>query len=98
MITLFLLIVSIIIILLLVHSKCNFDCTSCPNITADQNATTPLGKCLLKCDNENDSCYKNCNGNESCIATCYKIKTACYTNCLGPLKETFIASSCTDCQ
>ena len=89
----------LLIILWLVFGKKGIDCSHCPETTAEQNAVTPMGKCLLHCDQQNDKCYENCAGNDACIRNCYQQKTDCYINCLGPQKEDFNASShCVNCK
>ena len=61
--------------------------TGCPDIPSVQCADTPIGRCLLICDQKSDACYSNCDPNNTkCISKCYKGKAQCYKSCLH---ETF---------
>ena len=57
-------------------------CPSCPTVSSSQYANTPVGLCLLDCDQYSDVYYRNCNKDEECIRRCYEIKTKCYMDCL----------------
>jgi len=67
---------------------------SCPNIPSAQYTDTPVGRCLLECDQYSDDCYQNCNKNEDCIRQCYQLKAHCYMRCLGPQQENFGGGEC----
>ena len=88
---LILIIIVIIGIILLLDKKCA-GTIKCPDIPSSQYTHTPVGACLLKCDQASDICYRNCNPNdEECIRDCYQIKAHCYMQCVGKQSET------TDC-
>lgn len=65
----------------------------CPDIPSSECNDSPTGKCLLKCDQASDECYKKCNGSDLCIQQCYQQKSQCYISCLGDTKD-FCQASC----
>lgn len=74
----------------------------CPNIPASKYTDTPVGKCLLECDQNSDACYNRCNAKDDlCIGNCYQQKAACYMQCLSSnATESFTppTSDCASCK
>lgn len=74
--------VLIIVIVIILVKNCPGKCPECPQISSKECKTT-TGKCLCKCDDDNDNCYNNCAGDVMCIQNCYRQKGYCYSVCMA---------------